>query len=117
MTAVRYPIAASAQAALSGPLGRAARASEAGAIAGAAVDFASELVGPAFATREAALDAFAGRLDDEREGRRASIDAEDRYLSLAELAAPKAKPAPAMRPVYAGGRRWPKPPAEAPQTV
>src|SRR5579871_3261576 len=117
MTAVRYPIGPSAEAAFNAPLGRAARASEAMAIAGAAVDFDSALVGPGFATREAALDAYAGRLDDEREGRRVSLDAEDRFLSLVELAALKSKPVEAVRPVYAGGRRWPKPPAAAPQTL
>jgi hypothetical protein len=117
MTAVRYPVAASAQAALSAPLGRAARASDAGAVAGGAVEFASELVGPGFATRDAALDAYAGRLDDEREGRRVSLDAGDRYLALVELAAPKAKTPAAVQPVYADGRRWPKAAARPPATV
>ena len=53
MSAVRYPIAPNAEAALSAPLGRAARASEAGLVAGADVVFATEAVGPAFPSREA----------------------------------------------------------------
>jgi len=32
--------------------------------------FVTEAVGPAFASREEALDAYAGRLDDERPGKR-----------------------------------------------
>jgi len=116
MSAIRYPVAASAEAALSGPLGRAARASEAEALAGGDVEFASEAAGPAFASREAALDAYAGRLDDERPGRLAAVQPEDRYCALSELAAePRRMPA-AVRPAYRGGRRWPKPVA-ATQTV
>jgi hypothetical protein len=116
MSAVRYPVAASADAALSAPLGRAARASEAAALAGAGVEFASETAGPAFPTREAALDAYAGRLDDERPGRGASLAAEDRFLALTELAAEARRTPAAVRPIYRGGRRWPKP-HEAPATV
>jgi hypothetical protein len=115
MTAIRYPVAPSAEAALSGAMGRAARASEAEALAGASVEFASEAAGPAFATRDAALDAYAGRLDDERPGRAVTIEPEDRYCALIELAA--AAPAAAMRPIYRHGRRWPKPPDEAPATL
>ena len=66
MTAVLYPVAASAQQALSAPLGRAARQADARLVAAGDVAFVSEPVGPAFATREAALDAYAGRLEDER---------------------------------------------------
>ncbi|HLK24910.1 MAG TPA: hypothetical protein VKT30_09640 [Caulobacteraceae bacterium] len=115
MSAVRYPVAATADAALSAPLGRAARESEAAALAGAAVEFASETAGPAFPTREAALDAYGGRLDDERPGRSVAVAAEDRYLTLTELAAQRRAPA-AMRPAFRAGRRWPKP-HEAPATV
>ena len=68
MTAVLYPIARNAEAALSRPLGRAARAGEAQVLAEASVRFAQEMVGPAFESRQAALDAFADRLDDERGG-------------------------------------------------
>ena len=111
MTAIRYPIAQTAEAALSAALGRAARASEAEALTGARVEFASEAAGPSFASREAALDAYAGRLDDERPGHSATIAPEDRYCALIELST---APTPAMQPVYRDGRRWPEPPAAAP---
>jgi hypothetical protein len=119
MSAVRYPIAASAEAALNGPMGRAAREREAGAIAGADVAFATETVGPAFATREAALEAYGGRVDDERPGGASPVQPEDRYCELRELAAatPSRSKAPKpLRPVYRGGRRWPTP-QPPPQTV
>ena len=58
MTAILYPVAANAELALSRPLGRAARESEARRRAGEAVVFATDTVGPAFATREAALEAY-----------------------------------------------------------
>lgn len=117
MAAIRYPVAQSAEAALSRPLARAARASEAEAIAGAAVEFVSEAAGPAFESRDEALDAYAGRVDDERPGHRASIEPEDRYCALIELAAgPKSAPS-AMKPIYRDGRRWPRPPATAPATI
>jgi hypothetical protein len=117
MSAVRYPIAANASGALNAPVGRAGRASEAALTAGAEVVFVSEAVGPAFATRDAALDAFAGRLDDERAGHAASVSPEDRYLVLREVlaTAPPGGRRP-MRPVFAEGRRWP-PPAAAAKTV
>jgi hypothetical protein len=114
MTAVRYPVAPNADAALSAPIARAARASEAEALAGAAVEFVSETAGPAFESREAALSAYAGRLDDERDGRRVTVDPEDRFCALIELAAGPIKPGPVMKPSYQGGRRWPKPAAPRP---
>ena len=118
MTAVLYPVAASAQQALSAPLGRAARQAEAEVLAADAVAFVSEAVGPAFATREAALDAFVGRIDDERPGRARTVPPEDRFLDLREVIsgpAPRRR-SPPMRPSYQDGRRWP-PPAPPPQTV
>ena len=119
MTAVCYPIAPNAEAALSGPRGRAARESEAGSIIGADVEFASEAVGPAFASRDAALDAYAGRVDDERAGRGVLVQPEDRFCELRELAAappPRPGKVKPMHPVYRGGRRWPAPPPP-PDTV
>ncbi|MBV9510766.1 MAG: hypothetical protein JO303_10840 [Caulobacteraceae bacterium] len=113
MTAVLYPVAANASAALSAPQGRAARASEAVLLAGAAVRFVSESVGPGFATRSAALDAFAGPLDDERPGKGRAVAAEDRYCELRELAeaaAPKPGKSKPPAPVYRDGRRWAAPP-------
>ena len=82
------------------------------ALAGAGdVAFVTELAGPAFATREAALDAYAGRLDDDRPGKRTALIPEDRWCDLTEVAA-VAPPAPA-RPVLKDGRRWPEPPPAA----
>jgi hypothetical protein len=119
MTAVAYPIAPSAEVALAAPLGRASRQSQASALAGETVAFVTEAVGPAFASREAALDAYAGRLDDERPGRIVSVPPEDRYCQLRELAAEpprRGRASKPMKPVYRDGRRWPAPPA-TPATV
>jgi hypothetical protein len=82
---VLYPVAASAEEALSRPCARAAREREAATAAAAEVAFVTELAGPAFATREAALDAYSGRLDDER--RTVGMPPEDRWCALVELAA------------------------------
>jgi hypothetical protein len=119
MSAVLYPVAANAAAALNAPLGRAARASQAALLAGGAVAFVSESTGPAFVSRDAALDAFAGRVDDERPGRVRSVQPEDRYCDLRELAeGPPPGPGKSMppRPVYRDGRRWPEP-RKAPAAV
>ncbi len=107
MNAILYPVAANAAAALARPKGRAAREREARTLAGAPVRFVTEPTGPGFATREAALDAYAGRLDDGRPGRIVQIAAEDRYCSLAERIEGVATPEP-VEPVFARGRRWPK---------
>lgn len=114
MTAILYPVATNAEQALSRPLGRAARESEARRRAGEAVAFATDAVGPAFATREAALDAYAGRVDDERTG--ALPEAQDRYCRLVEQVAEGAARPKAVEPSYADGHRWPAPP-KPPRTV
>lgn len=111
---ILYPIASSAEEALTRPKGRAAREREAQALAGEAVRFSTEPAGPAYATREAALDAFSGRVEDDRPGRGASLPPEDRYCALVERAEGRAL-AP-VRPAYRDGRRWPDPPP-APKTV
>ena len=82
------------------------------------VAFVSEAVGPAFSTREAALDAFAGRIDDERPGHAGAVAPEDRFLALREVVAgpPPRRRAPPIRPSYQDGRRWPLP-APPPPTV
>ena len=114
MTAILYPVASNAELALSRPLGRAARESEARRRAGEAVAFATDLVGPAFTTREAALDAYSGRVDDERTG--AAPDVEDRYCRLVEQV-PDGTPRPKqIQPTYADGHRWPEP-AKGTRTV
>ena len=112
MSAVLYPVAANAAAALNAPLGRAARASEAVLLAGGHVAFVTEATGPAFVSRAAALDAFAGRIDDERPGHIRSVQPEDRYCDLRELAQgapPKPGKSTPPRPVYRDGHRWPAP--------
>jgi len=81
---ILYPVAASAEAALAGPKGRAAREREALDLAGAPVRFVTEATGPAFPTREAALDAFAGKLDDARPGHAVQVAPEDRFCAIAE---------------------------------
>ncbi|MDP3852702.1 hypothetical protein [Phenylobacterium sp.] len=116
MTAILYPVAANAEQALAAPLARASREREAAALAGEPVSFVSEAAGPRFATREAALDAYAGRLEDERPGRTASLPPEDRFLRLAQTVAKPRLP-PAVAPTYQDGRRWPAPKTPPPPTV
>ncbi|MCR5878371.1 hypothetical protein [Phenylobacterium sp. J367] len=118
MSAILYPVAANAELALSRPQGRAAREREARALAKEAVVFTTDPVGPAFATREAALDAYRGRVDDER--RTGGPPPEDRYCALAEQVVTGNGRAPRLAPVsptFQDGRRWPAPPAEPPQTA
>lgn len=105
---ILYPVAANAEQALSRPLGRAARESEARRRAGEAVVFATDPVGPAFATREAALDAYGARIED--------AAPEDRYCQLVEQVVGKPKRLAPVEPTCADGRRWPAPPP-APQTA
>ncbi|HEX8571069.1 MAG TPA: hypothetical protein VF699_14275 [Caulobacteraceae bacterium] len=106
---VLYPVAASADEALAAPRARAAREREAAAAAAASVRFVSELAGPAFTSREAALAAYAGRVEDAR-----PIPPEDRWCELVEIAAPSTPPPVPVKPTLAGGRRWPAPPPAAP---
>lgn len=115
MTAVLYPVAKNAEAALNAPLGRAAREREAKARAKAEVRFVTEATGPAFETREAALAAWRGRLDDEG----VFVQPEDRFCALREVLATTRgrRPVPvAVEPLMKDGRRWPEPKAK-PKTV
>jgi hypothetical protein len=116
MTAISYPVAGNAEQALSRPLGRAVREREALRVAGEAVVFTTDAMGPAFATYEAALDAYKGRVEDARTG--AGPEAPDRYCRLAEqvVAQPGRRLEP-VEPTFADGRRWPTPPAEGPRTA
>lgn len=118
MTAILYPVAADAGQAFNAPPARAAREREAVQAVGEAVAFVTEPVGPTYATREAALDALAGRVEDERPGRPA-IAAEDRVVLLVEQAAPRngrSRAPAAVRPVFKDGHRWPAP-APPPATI
>jgi hypothetical protein len=108
---VSYPVAKTAQEALEAPLGRAVREREARTLAGVGsgvdVVFAREDVGPAFETREAALEAYGEKLGE-------AEAPENRYLTLREVLAPvkgRAARVEPAEPVYKGGRRWPKPKA------
>ncbi len=112
MSAIRYPVAPDAQSALAAPIGRASRKREATALAGKPVAFMSEPVGEGFASRDAALDAWAGHLDDDRPSHQVQVLAEDRYCQLREEIEASGSRQPVMAPVeptYLEGRRWPKP--------
>jgi len=98
MTAILYPVAANAEAALSAAKGKAARESDARNLAGRDVEFISEEVGPAFESAEAAEAAFAAVL----EGGAARVR---EVVAKVKGRTPVVAP---VRPVYAGGRRWPK---------
>jgi hypothetical protein len=105
---ILYPVAETPEAALHAARGHAARAREAERLAGGAVRFVTEAVGPAFATREAALDAYVGLVEDERPGRLP----ETRWRQLRPVSAPpgvKPTPQPPLKPVNRDGRRWPEP--------
>lgn len=102
MTAILYPVAVNAEQALAGPVGRAAREREALAVAGEAVVFATDPTGPAFATRQAAVEAYGGLLDEP-------------WRRLAEQILPGERTAH-VEPSFADGRRWPAPP-RAPRTA
>ncbi|MFI4934521.1 MAG: hypothetical protein ACHP7N_07880 [Caulobacterales bacterium] len=115
MNAILYPVARNAEEALRKPRGRAAREREAGELAAGAVRFVSEETGPAFPSREAALEAWAGRVDDERPGHGEALAAEDRYCALREVAVGAA--AAPLEPSFAKGRRWPNPPRKRPATA
>jgi hypothetical protein len=110
---VLYPVADNAEQALAAPKGRAARVRDARRLAGGEVVFVTEKVGPDFATRDAALDANVGRLDDERPGRVVQVPPEDRYCAIVETAKSRT-PAP-VEPAFVEGRRWPIP-ARPPRT-
>jgi hypothetical protein len=103
MTAILYPVAANAEQAAARPLGRAAREREALGVAGEAVVFATEPTGPAFATREAAQDAYAGPLGEA-------------WARLSEQILDGRRLAP-VEPSFADGRRWPQPAASPPRTA
>jgi hypothetical protein len=112
VNAILYPVAPNPDRALAQPAGRAARERDAQRLAGEAVTFATEPVGPAFPSRAAALEAFRERIE--------AIEPQDRYCQLVEriITEPghSARLAP-VAPTFQDGRRWPAPPAEPPRTV
>lgn len=115
MTAILYPVAENGDRAVTDAQGRAARERDAERLAGEEVAFVTEMVGPAFASPEAALDTYAGRVDDERPGARSVVAAEDRFCRLVETVAEDVRPRP-VSPTYKDGRRWPAA-GPAPHTV
>ncbi len=82
MALIRYPIAADVQAALAEGAPTAARESEAEALAGVHVVFASEYAGPVYADRDSALSAWVGRLEDDRDGHAFNPPPEERFCKL-----------------------------------
>lgn len=103
MTAILYPVAANAEQALGAPIGRAAREREALSAVRQPVAFTTDPTGPAFATREAAEDAYRAAL---AEG----------YARVAEQILPGQR-LRAAEPANADGRRWPQPPKHPPRTA
>ena len=101
MTAILYPVAETAEAALHAPLGFAARTREAQGVATGGVSFVTETVGPAFPTREAAAAAYGD----------APEDGHWRELTPVSISAPSGKAAKPVPPIYRDGRRWPEPKA------
>jgi hypothetical protein len=91
---ILYPVAATADEALHAPKGFAAREREAVDAGGGAASFLSEAVGPAFATREALIEAY-------------RTAAAQPWCAVRPVAAGKVQP-PAQ-PQNADGRRWPEP--------
>lgn len=107
MTAVLYPVAPNAEAALSAPAGKAAREREARDIAGRDVEFISEDVGPAFETAAEAEAALGKYLDD---GAARIREVVAKVKGRTPVIAP-------VRPTFKGGHRWPKADAPPARTV
>lgn len=113
MSLIAYPIAADAHEALTrlraGEALRAIREKEAELAARARVAFVTQTVGPVYETRDEALDAYAGLVEDDRKGRTFMPADSDRFCLLTcRIRDPKrGKPKP-MQPVFAEGQRWPK---------
>jgi hypothetical protein len=91
---ILYPVAASADEAIRSPKGLATREREAAAVAGGAVSFVSQAVGPAFTTREALVEVF-------------KAAASQPWAKIQPVAA-SAKPRAPVKPVNQDGHRWPQ---------
>jgi len=103
MTAILYPVAENAEQAMARPLGRAEREREAIGVASQAVVFTTDPIGPAFATREAAAEAYAGPLGEH-------------WARLVEKIVPGQKVSHA-KPVFKDGSRWPLATFSPPRTA
>ena len=107
MAILLYPLANDGESALGMPSGHAARAREAETLAGEAVVFTSERVGPPCPTREAALELLA------RLSAGASSPPDPAVVRVVEVFE-GARPPPPARPLAEGERRWPAPPPPPP---
>ena len=96
MSAIAYPVAETATAALHAPKGFAEREREAGALVGGTVRFVSEAVGPAFASEDDVWAAYAG-----------APHAQGGWKSVRPVFT--AKPRAPVKPVNRDGHRWPAP--------
>jgi hypothetical protein len=88
MSGVLFPIGPNAETALAAPVGRASLQSAAANLAGAPVSFVRALSGPAFESREAALKAYHGRIDDDG----VTVAPSDRFCDLQAVLAPGETP-------------------------
>jgi len=113
MSLIAYPIAPDAHEALTrlraGEGLRAVREKEAELTAQARVAFVTQTVGPVYETRDEALNAYAGLVEDDRKGHLFMPADSDRFCRLTcRIRDPKrGKPQP-MQPVFAEGQRWPQ---------
>ena len=105
---ILYPVAETAEAAVHTPRGHAVREREAQALAAGPVAFVTEPVGPAFASREAAMEAYPGAQD---EGWRRLVPVSGVKTPGAKIPGAKTPGPKLVRPVYRDGRRWPEPQA------
>ena len=96
MSAIPYPVADTAEAALHAPKGFAEREREAAALAGGVVRFVTEAVGPAFAREEDVLAAYEG-----------APHAPGGWKSVRPVTA--AKPRAPAKTINRDGHRWPAP--------
>ena len=113
MPLIAYPIAAGAHEALTrlkaGEGLRAVREKEAELAAKARVVFVTETTGPLYETRDEALDAYAGLVEDDRKGRTFMPADSDRFCLLTcRIRDHKRSKVQPVQPVFAGGQRWPQ---------
>ncbi len=111
MSGVLFPIGPTPEAALAAPVGRAGLESSARRLAGGPVTFARELAGPAFDSRDAALAAYRGRIDDAG----VFIAPEDRFCDLQAVLAPGKTPRRIVWRLSLGYWKTAGPAAAAPQ--
>ena len=112
MSLIAYPIAADAHDALArlraGEGLRASREKEAELAAKARVAFVTQAVGPVYESRDEALDAYAGLVEDDRKGRTFMPADSDRFCLLTcRIRDPRRGKSKPMQPVFAEGHRWP----------